>query len=127
MGCADNLGRRFQLENDPQPEESYYTDNIYHALVEYFPCFKNIRPANMWAGQYAINSFDGLPIVTAFPGLIYVGAASGSGIMKCDALGRIAAAQYMGESKAELFGGKYIKVDDLGVNNRNVERERFII
>jgi FAD-dependent oxidoreductase domain-containing protein 1 len=127
VGCADNLGRRFGLEDDPQPEESYYTEGIYHVLVEYFPCFKDIRPVNMWAGQYAINGFDGIPVVAPTPGMIYVGAASGSGIMKCDALGRIVAAQYVGEEEAELYGGRRFRVADLGVRSRRVEREEFII
>jgi len=127
VGCADNLGRRFGLEDDPQPEEGYYTEGIYHVLVEYFPCFKDIRPVNMWAGQYAINSFDGIPVVAPAPGMIYVGAASGSGIMKCDALGRIAAALYLGEDEAELYGGRRFRVANLGVRSRRVEREEFII
>ena len=127
VGCADNLGRRFGLEDDPQPEEGYYTESIYHVLVEYFPCFKDVRPVNMWAGQYAINSFDGIPVVAPAPGMIYVGAASGSGIMKCDALGRIAAAFYLGEDEAELYGGRRFRVADLGVRSRRVEREEFII
>jgi glycine/D-amino acid oxidase-like deaminating enzyme len=96
-------------------------------LVKYFPCFEDVRPMNMWAGQYAINSFDGLPVITAEEGMIYVGAASGSGIMKCDALGRIAAALYAGEEEAELYGGRRFMVADLGVRNRNVERESLII
>jgi FAD-dependent oxidoreductase domain-containing protein 1 len=127
LGCADDLGRAFGLENDPQAEEDYYTNNIYHVLVKYFPCFEDVRPMNMWAGQYAINGFDGLPVVTGEEGLIYVGAASGSGIMKADALGRIAAALYAGEEKAELYGGRRFRVTDLGVRHRMVERETMII
>jgi len=127
VGCADNLGRRFGLEDDPQPEESYYTDDIYHVLVEYLPCFKDVRPVNMWAGQYAINGYDGIPVVAPAPGMIYVGAASGSGIMKSDALGRIAASLYVGEEEAELYGGRSFRVADLGVRSRRVEREEFII
>jgi FAD-dependent oxidoreductase domain-containing protein 1 len=127
LGCADDLGRAYGLEDEPEAEENYYTNNVYHVLVKYFPCFEDVRPMNMWAGQYAINSFDGLPVVTAEEGLIYVGAASGSGIMKCDALGRIAAALYAGEEEAELYGGRSFRVADLGVRERNVERERLII
>lgn len=127
VGCADNLGRRFGVEDDPQPEESYYTDEIYHVLVEYLPCLKDVRPVNMWAGQYAINGFDGIPVVAPAPGMIYVGAASGSGIMKSDALGRVAAALYVGDEEAELYGGRSFRVADLGVRSRRVEREEFII
>jgi FAD-dependent oxidoreductase domain-containing protein 1 len=127
VGCADNLGRRFGLEDDPKPEESYYTDDIYHVLVEYLPCFKDVRPVNMWAGQYAINGYDGIPVVAPALGMIYVGAASGSGIMKSDALGRVAAALNVGEPEAELYGGRGFRVAALGGRSRRVEREEFII
>ena len=127
LGCADSLGRSFGLEDDPQPEKDYYTNNIYHVLVKYFPCFEDVRPMNMWAGQYAINGYDGLPVVAPAPGMIYVGAASGSGIMKCDALGRTVAALHSGEEETELYGGRRLRVADLGIQTRNVERESFII
>lgn len=127
VGCADNLGRRFGLEDDPQPEEGYYTNEIYHVLAEYLPSFRDVRPVNMWAGQYAINGYDGIPVVAPAPGMIYVGAASGSGIMKSDALGRVAASLYVGEPEAELYGGRSFRVADLGVRSRRVEREEFII
>ncbi len=99
LACADNLGRRFELEDDPQPEEDYYTNNIYHVLVKYFPCFEDVRPMNMWAGQYAINSLDETPVLYEAPGLCYVGAASGSGIMKADSLGRLVDALVAGEEE----------------------------
>ena len=70
--------------SNPQAEEDYYTDDVYHVLAKYFPCFGDVRPMNSWAGQYAINGFDELPVVKSIPGMIYVGSASGSGIMKCD-------------------------------------------
>ena len=127
LGCADDLGRRFGLEDDPQAEEDYYTDSLYHVLVKYFPCFADLRPVNSWAGQYAVNSLDGAPVVLGEPGMVYVGAASGSGIMKCDSLGRIVAAFHAGEEEAELYGGRRFRVADLGVKDRRVERETFII
>jgi glycine/D-amino acid oxidase-like deaminating enzyme len=127
LACADHLGRKYELEEDPQAEEDYYTENIYHVLVKYFPCFEDIRPMNMWAGQYAINGFDELPVVAPAPGMIYVGGASGSGIMKCDSIARIAAALYAGREEAELYGGRRFRVADLGVHHRNVERESLIL
>jgi FAD-dependent oxidoreductase domain-containing protein 1 len=127
LGCADNFGRRFGLEDDPQPEEEYYTNNVYQVLVKYFPCFGDLRPVNMWAGQYDINSLDLTPVVAPAPGMIYVGAASGSGIMKSDALGRIVAALYAGKGEAELFGGRRFRVSDISVADRRVERENFVI
>ncbi len=127
LGCADDIGRRFELEEDPQPEEDYYTNNIYHVLVKYFPCFEDVRPMNMWAGQYAINSLDETPVLYEAPGICYVGAASGSGIMKADSLGRILDALVAGEPEAELFGGRMFRVADLGVRHRHVEHEEFVI
>ena len=127
LACADDLGRSFGLEDDPQAEEGYYSDDIYHVMVKYFSCFEGVRPANMWAGQYAVNSFDGQPVITGLDGMIYVGAASGSGIMKCDALGRIVAAKYDGRDAVELYGGRTFTVADLGIEKRKVESESLII
>ncbi|MFB0543323.1 MAG: NAD(P)/FAD-dependent oxidoreductase, partial [Candidatus Bathyarchaeia archaeon] len=127
LECADNLGRPFKLEDDPQPELSYYTENLYHVLVKYFPCFKDVMPVNMWAGQYALNSIDKIPYVFEEAGMIYVGAGSGSGLMKCDALGRIAAALHEGEEEAVLYGRRTFRVSDLGVKERKIERETFVL
>ncbi|MCW3987448.1 MAG: FAD-binding oxidoreductase [Candidatus Bathyarchaeota archaeon] len=125
LACADSFGRRFGLEDDPQPERELYSNNVYHALVRYLPCFKDVRPVNMWAGQRAVNSYDTIPVVAPAPGMIYVGAATGNGILKCDALGRIAAALYADEEEAELFGGRLFRVSDIGIDSRNIERETF--
>ena len=125
LGCADDFGRGYGLEDDPRPERGLYEDNIYHALVRYLPCFEDVRPVNAWAGQRAFNRVDRTPVVAPAPGMIYVGSASGYGITKCDALGRTVAAVYSGEEEAELFGGRRLRVADLGVEARNVGRERF--
>jgi FAD-dependent oxidoreductase domain-containing protein 1 len=127
LGCADWIPRKFELEEDPQAEEDYYTNNIYHALVMYFPEFEDVRPMNSWAGQYAINSFDESPVIYKEEGMLYIGAGSGSGIMKGDALGRIASALYYGEEEVELYGGRKFKVSDLGVHHRKIEPEKFVI
>ncbi len=127
LGCADWIPRKFELEDDPQAEEDYYTNNVYHALVMYFPDFEDVRPMNSWAGQYAINSFDESPVIYEEAGLLYVGAGSGSGIMKADALGRIAASLYYSEEESELYGGRKFKVSDLGVHHRKIEPEKFVI
>ncbi len=127
LACADEMGRKFELEEDPQAEEDYYTNDIYYVLVKYFPCFEDVRPMNMWAGQYAINSLDETPVLYENSGLYYIGAASGSGIMKADSLGRILDALVAGEKEAELFGGRKFRVSDLGIKKRHVEHEEFVI
>ena len=125
LGCADDFGRRYGLEDDPQPESSLYSNNIYHALVRYFPCFEGVRPVNMWAGQRSINRYDAVPVVAPAPGMIYVGSATGSGITKCDALGRAVAAVCAGEEEVELYGGRRLEAASLGVEKRSVEKETF--
>jgi len=125
LGCADDLGRRYGLEDDPQPERGLYEENIYHALVRYLPCFEDVRPVNSWAGQRSVNRYDRTPVVAPAPGMIYAGSASGYGITKCDAVGRTVAAVYAGDEEAELFGGRRIKSAHLGIDSRKVEKETF--
>jgi glycine/D-amino acid oxidase-like deaminating enzyme len=126
LGCSDDIGRTFGLEEDPVSEEEFYTDNMYYIVKEFFPCFRDLRPVNKWAGYYAVNSFDGTPVVAPISGMIYLGCTSGSGILKCDALGRIVAAVHSGYEEAELFGGRNFRVNDLGIDHRRVEKESFI-
>ncbi|MFX0097713.1 MAG: NAD(P)/FAD-dependent oxidoreductase [Candidatus Hodarchaeota archaeon] len=126
IGCADDIGRAYKLEEDPQAEQDYY-HQIYMVLKNYFPHFTNVRPTNMWAGLYADNSIDGNPNIFREGGAIIVTGASGSGILKADSIGRITAALYGEEEYAELFGARRFKVSDLSIKERNVKRERFII
>jgi glycine/D-amino acid oxidase-like deaminating enzyme len=125
LACADGFGRKYGLEDDPQPEGDLYSNNVYHALVRYLPCFKDVRPVNMWAGQRAVNGYDMIPVVAPAPGMIYVGAATGNGILKCDALGRIVAALHADEEEAELYDGRRFRVSDIGIDSRNIDRETF--
>jgi glycine/D-amino acid oxidase-like deaminating enzyme len=125
LGCADDFGRRYGLEDDPQPERGLYENNIYHALVRLLPCFRDVRPVNSWAGQRSVNRLDKTPVVAPAPGMIYVGSATGYGVTKCDALGRIVAAVYSGDEEAELYGGRRVRASDLGLEKRSVGRETF--
>jgi len=127
LGYADEFPRAFKLEEEPQPEKNYYQYGIYQVLAKYFPQFKNCRPSSAFAGLYEINTLDGQPVIFEEDDLIVVGGASGSGIMKADAIGRIAAALYGGEEHALLYGDGKFKVSDLGLKNRRVELEKLII
>jgi glycine/D-amino acid oxidase-like deaminating enzyme len=68
---------------------------------------------------------DKQPIVAPIPGMIYVGAATGNGILKSDAIGRTTAALHNGEQEAVLFDGRTLRISDLGIANRNVGLEKF--
>jgi len=127
VGAADELGRPFLFEEDPQAERDYYTYGIYPVLSKYFPQFKDVSPTNMWAGQYDINTLDANPCIFEEAGAIVAAGLSGSGIMKADAVGRIVAALYNKSEYAELYGGRKIKVTRLGVTERDVGVERFVL
>ena len=124
---GDHFPRGFKLEDDPQPEENFYKYGIYQVATKYFPQFVGCQPNGAWAGQYALNTVDGQPVISEEDNLIVVGSDSGSGNMKADAVGRIAAALYAGQEYALLYGDKQFKVSDLGLKKRNVEPEKLII
>lgn len=127
LAYADEFPRAFKIEDDPEPEENFYQYGLYQVLVKYFPQFTDCQPFSAFAGLYEINTLDGQPLVFEENGLIVAGGASGSGILKADAIGRIAAALYEGESHASLYGGREFKVSDLGLKNRNIEPEKLVI
>lgn len=129
IGCGDKIGRAYKYnmdDDDYNAERAYYEQSMYPVLIKYFPAFANIRPTNMWAGAYTY-SVDAIPLVYEHSGVIVVTGASGSGIMKADAIARMADALYRGEKDAHLFGGRTIPSGSLGLTHRKVEIESVII
>jgi len=127
VGAADDLGRPFAFEENPQPEIDYFNFSILPILSRYFPRFSSQRPGKMWAGEYDINTFDANPCIFEKNGLIVVAGLSGSGIMKADSTGRIASALIDRKKHATLYGGMKMKVSRVGISEREVDPERFII
>lgn len=127
LGYGDYFPRAFKLEDDPQPEENYYSYGIYQVITKYFPQFSGTQLYGSWAGQYALNPIDGQPVIFEENDLLVVGSCSGSGNMKCDAIGRIAAALYQDENCVTLYGDKRFRVDDLSMKGRDVKPEKLII
>ena len=127
LAYADEFPRAFKIEDDPQPEENYYTYGLYQVMSKYFPQFTNCQPFSAFAGLYEINSIDGQPLIFEENGMMVVGGASGSGILKADAVGRIAAALYNDEEYALLYGDKKFRVSELGLKHRSVEPEKLLI
>jgi len=126
-GCADTFGRPFRLEEDPQAELEFLDRQIRPVVEAYLPSMKGADANVSWAGQYHTNTIDGNPYVFKEANVTVVAGASGSGIMKSDAIGRVAAAVHLGEGRAEMFDGRSVLVSDLGVARRNVEPEALII
>ncbi len=127
LAYADEFPRAFKVEAEPEPEENFYTYGLYQILVKYFPQFVGSRVFSAFAGLYEINTLDGQPVIFEENGLLAVGGASGSGIMKADAIGRIAAAVYNGDDYALLHDNQRFRVSDLGLKNRSVEPEKLVI
>ena len=125
--AAAGIGHPFRLEDDPPADEAYYAHNISPVLSEYFPCFTNLRPVNMWTGFYDVNSLDATPIIARVGNCIITAGMSGSGIMKADSIGRIAAAVFDDKDEATLFGNRKIRTSRLGLVNRAVGKEEFVI
>lgn len=127
LAYADEFPRAFKIEDNPEPEENYYTFGLYQVFVKYFPQFVDCQPFSAFAGLYEINTIDGQPLIFEENGLMVVGGASGSGILKADAIGRIATALFNGEQYALLYEDRKFKVNDMGLKNRNVEPEKLVI
>jgi len=127
LAYADEFPRAFKIEDEPEPEENFYKYGLYQVMLKYFPQFIDCQPFSAFAGLYEINSIDGQPVIFEENGLMVVGGASGSGILKADSIGRIATALYNGEEYALLYGDRKFKVSDLGLKNRSVEPERLVI
>jgi glycine/D-amino acid oxidase-like deaminating enzyme len=127
VAAADDIRRPFVFEEEPAAEESYYNYDIHPVLSEYFPSFANQRPVNSWAGLYDINSLDGMPIVERIGNCVMVCGLSGSGIMKADAVGRVAAAVFEEREQATLFGDLTIDTSRLGLRKRAAEKEMMLL
>jgi len=128
VGVSDDLGRPFELEEPPALEENFYTLGILPVLSTYVPELAGAYPSGGWAGHYDITP-DGLPVVYEpyESDLIVACGTSGSGIMKGDAVGRVAASLALGMDEAELASGLSMPVRWLGVQGRMAERELLII
>jgi len=126
VGSADDLGRPYSLE-DSGPENAYFERAIEPVLNHYFPHLVDYEMKLKWSGQYSYHWPDKNPVVESVKNIIWASGTSGSGIMKGDAIGRLAASKVLGLADAELFDGGTIPVQNLSLRKRSVENERFVI
>lgn len=128
VGCANHLGNPFlRTQDPPEASEEYFNTVIAPVLHAYFPNLKDYKIIGKWAGYYAYYWPDGNPVIEKISNIEWVSGTSGSGIMKADSIGRIAASKILGIKKAVLFTGDRFNVDDLSLRSRNVEMEQLII
>jgi glycine/D-amino acid oxidase-like deaminating enzyme len=127
FGYADDFPRPFRIEEHPKLEADFFQHGLQPVVASYLPQFEGAKSMGGFAGLYETNLLDDQPVVFEEHGVIVVGGASGSGVMKADAIGRIAQAVYVGEENATLYGGFKFRVDDLGIQNRRIEPEKLVI
>ncbi len=127
VAYSDEFPRAYRFEDHPKPEPEFYQHGLYPIVSKYFPQFTDADSSGGFAGLYEINTIDEQPVIFNEHGVVVVGGGSGSGIMKADAIGRIAASAYAGEEHATLYGGGKFKAADLGLRNRKVDVEKLVI
>ena len=140
-GLADDLGRPFELPYAPveraAAEPDYFRAAIEPELRRHFPGLaaqaEPLTIVTAWAGHYDYYWPDRNPVIERISNLVWVGGCSGSGIMKADAIGRLAAAKAVGQAQVSLAqagpAGEDVafSVDDLSLRQRRVERESLVI
>jgi FAD-dependent oxidoreductase domain-containing protein 1 len=115
------------LEDNPTAERNFFESQVRSQVEQYFPSFREVVPEYAWAGHYADQLADSHPIVDNVGGVIVVGGDSGSGIMKADSLGRLAAGIYFALAQVQLGDGQHFRVADLGLANRQLVPEELVI
>lgn len=128
VGCAVELGEPSQMGDfPPDANEVFFNCVIRPVLDHYFPNLVDYDVFSKWAGYYAYYWPDKNPVVEKISNIQWVSGTSGSGIMKADAIGRIAAAKNQGKKTIELFDKTIFNVNDLSLKQRKVDAEELII
>ena len=115
------------LEDRPLAEAEFFERRIRPQVEQYFPGFRGLQPAYSWAGHYEDHPPDSIAFVARLAGALVVGGASGSGIMKADSLGRVAAGLWAGREQVPLGDGGAFQVAAIGLTGRTLPPEEFVI
>ncbi|MGC9778520.1 MAG: FAD-binding oxidoreductase [Candidatus Heimdallarchaeota archaeon] len=128
VGCANELGNPYQIDTyPPAAEEDYFKHVIEPVLNHYFPQLEDYSLFSKWAGYYAYYWPDKNPVIEKVSNIQWMSGTSGSGIMKADAIGRIAAAKSLDLKEVELYDETKFLVADLSLKKRKVDIEELII
>lgn len=127
VGTADDYARDYSFVEDPEAEKPYYENSLSQVIQAYFPDLSSPKVTGMWAGYYAYNTIDGTPYIFKDLNIIVATGTSGSGILKGDSIGRIVEGVYSGREYTDLYGGRKFRTSSLGVKERDVDHEEFIV
>jgi FAD-dependent oxidoreductase domain-containing protein 1 len=127
IGVSDDIGRDFSFVEDPDADQDFYESSLYPVLSAYFPQLKDSKVTSKWAGYYSYNTIDKNPYIFRTMNAVIVAGTSGSGILKADAIGRVASGLAQGKDTATLYSGEKININDLGVIGRNVDPEHIVL
>ncbi len=126
LGCADDLGQPYHMDN-PMPDERFYQNAIQPIISQYFPKLRQQKPQLKWAGYYSYHLPDKHPIIEKIANITWVCGTSGSGIMKADAIGRITSARALNQPTTLLMDNSTFQNNVVSLNNRAVPNEQLII
>jgi glycine/D-amino acid oxidase-like deaminating enzyme len=126
VGCADDLGQPYFMDN-PEPDEIFYHNAIQPIISQYFPKLRYQKPQLKWAGYYSYHLPDKHPIIEKIANITWVCGTSGSGIMKADAIGRITSARVLNQPTTLLRDNTTFQNNILSLSNRDVPNEHLII
>jgi glycine/D-amino acid oxidase-like deaminating enzyme len=115
------------LEDRPVADRGFFEERLRPQLEQFFPGFRGVAPSHTWAGHYEDHPPDKIAFADRVAGALVVGGASGSGIMKADSLGRAAAGLFYGHEQVELGDGKSLQVAEIGLRERTLPPEEFVI
>ncbi|MHC5058626.1 MAG: NAD(P)/FAD-dependent oxidoreductase [Planctomycetota bacterium] len=135
VALADDIGRPYDL--DVRPERDYFVKYIHPFVKGYLPQFEAVTIKAMDAGSYCYDEVHRAPIVDwLHAGVMLVSGASGSGIMKADAMARAAVRRWElgragdGSSRKpiDLPGGVTLDIEELSIRGRGrIEPEGLVI
>ncbi len=127
IGVADNIGRSFSFEEDPQADADFYQMNLRPVMEAYWRNYDKTKVTSMWAGHYCYNTLDKAPFIFRSMNTVIADGTSGSGILKGDSIGRFVSSAFFSDDKVKLYDGTVMETAALGVEGRNVPVEKIIL
>lgn len=127
IGVADDIGRSFSFEEDPQADSEFYQMNLRTIMEAYWKDYDRTKVTSLWAGHYCYNTIDKAPYIFRSMNTVIADGTSGSGILKGDAIGRFVSSAFFSDDSVKLYDGTVMKTSTLGIEGRKVPVEKIIL